>query len=80
MEYVRVSGSTHEIIPTLFYNPSVVYVGNTHDWSIDNLATIGALLDLFGADFGVWVRLKKKLGPTYANNQLWFLKYSPIFF
>ena len=47
---------------------------------IVNLATIGAFLDLFGADFGVGVRLKKKLGPTYANNQLWFWKYSPIFF
>ena len=35
IEYVRFNGSTHEIIPTLFYNPSVVYVGNTHDWSID---------------------------------------------
>ena len=23
---------------------------------------------------------KKFLGPTYASNQLWFWKYSPIFF
>ena len=33
----------------------------------------------FGAIFGVGVRFKTFLEPTYVVNQLWFWKYSPIF-
>jgi len=29
--------------------------------------------------FWVRIRFKNFFGPTYVNNQLWFLKYSPIF-
>merc|ERR1712215_390845 len=33
----------------------------------------------FGAFFWIRVRFKNFLGPTYVSNQLWFLKYTPIF-
>ena len=33
-----------------------------------------------GAFWGVWVKFKNFLGPTYVDNYLSFWKYSPIFF
>ena len=32
-----------------------------------------------GAFWGVWVKFKNFLGPTYVDNYLSFWKYSPIF-
>ena len=40
----------------------------------------GAIFWLYGAIFGVGVRFKNIFGTSYVVNQLWFWKYSPIFF